>query len=64
MKKKIQRSMVLVLFVTLILFYGILAVILYDHNLSILKGRYGRRQNMSRAAINIQERIILNRWTM
>ena len=38
MKKKIQRSMVLVLFVTLILFYGILAVILYDHNLSILEG--------------------------
>lgn len=53
MKKKIQRSMVLVLFVTLILFYGILAVILYDHNLSILEGEVRQEAKYVQAAINI-----------
>ena len=37
MKSKIQRSLVLILFVTLFLFYAILAVILYNRIMSILE---------------------------
>ena len=37
MKSRIQRSMVLILSVTLIVFYAIFSVILYNRNLDILE---------------------------
>ena len=53
MKSKIQRSLVLILFVTLFLFYAILAVILYNRNMSILEAEVRQEAKYIQAAINI-----------
>lgn len=53
MKSKIQRSLVLILFVTLFLFYAILAVILYNRNMSILEDEVRQEAKYIQAAINI-----------
>ena len=37
MKAKIQRSMLLVLFVTILIFYGLLTLVMYQKNLTLLK---------------------------
>ncbi|MBM6854537.1 two-component sensor histidine kinase [Mediterraneibacter glycyrrhizinilyticus] len=53
MKSKIQRSLVLILFVILFLFYAILAVILYNRNMSILEDEVRQEAKYIQAAINI-----------
>ena len=53
MKSKIQRSLVLILFVILLLFYAILAVILYNRNMSILEDEVRQEAKYIQAAINI-----------
>lgn len=53
MRKKIQRSMVMVLAVTLLLSYIILTVITYNTNLSTLKSEVRQEAEYIRAAINI-----------
>ena len=39
MKAKIQRSMLLVLFVTILIFYGLLTLVMYQKNLTLTKRR-------------------------
>ena len=53
MKSKIQRILVLILFVTLLLFYAILAVILYNRNMSILEAEVRQEAKYIQTAINI-----------
>ena len=53
MKSKIQRILVLILFVTLLLFYVILAVILYNRNMSILEAEVRQEAKYIQTAINI-----------
>ncbi len=53
MRKKIQRSMVMVLAVTLLLSYIILTLLLYNQNLSILESEVRQEAKYIRAAINI-----------
>ena len=53
MRKKIQRSMVMVLAVTLLLSYIILTLLLYNQNLSILESEVRQEAEYIRAAINI-----------
>lgn len=53
MRKKIQRSMMLILSVTLILFYAILSFILYNRNLSLLESEVQQEARYIRTAINI-----------
>ena len=53
MKSKIQRILVLILVVTLLLFYAILAVILYNRNMSILEAEVRQEAKYIQTAINI-----------
>ena len=53
MKRKIQRSMVFVLTGTLILFYILLAVLLYNRNLQLLQSEVQQEARYIRTAINI-----------
>lgn len=53
MRKKIQRSMVMVLAVTLLLSYIILTLLLYNQNLSILESEVRQEAKYIQAAINI-----------
>lgn len=53
MRKKIQRSMVMVLAVTLLLSYIILTLITYNTNLTTLKSEVRQEAEYIRAAINI-----------
>lgn len=53
MRKKIQRSMVMVLAVTLLLSYIILTLLLYNQNLSILESEVRQEAKYIRAAVNI-----------
>ena len=52
MKKKIQRSMMIILLITFVLFYTILALILYDRNLNVLQGEVRQEARYIRAAVN------------
>lgn len=53
MKSRIQRSMVLVISVTLVIFYAILAVILYNRNLNILESEIRQEARYIQRAIDI-----------
>lgn len=53
MRKKIQRSMVMVLAVTLLLSYIILTLLLYNRNLSTLESEVRQEARYIQAAINI-----------
>lgn len=53
MKRKIQKSMVVILCVTLLLVFFILSVILYSRNLSLLQGELHQEAKYIRTAINI-----------
>lgn len=53
MRKKIQRSMVMVLFITLLLSYTILTVIMYNRNLFLLESEVQQEARYIRTAIEI-----------
>mgnify|MGYP002800778613 CR=1 FL=1 len=53
MEQKIQKSMMVILAVTLVLFYAILSVILYNENLSLLRSEVRQEARYIRIAINI-----------
>lgn len=53
MRKGILRSMVLVLTITLLLFYAILAVILYQRNLTLLEEEVRQEARYIQTAVNI-----------
>lgn len=53
MKSRIQRSMVLILSVTLIVFYAIFSVILYNRNLDILESEVQQEAKYIQSAIDI-----------
>ena len=53
MRKKIQRSMVMVLFITLLLSYAILTVIMYNRNLALLESEVRQVARYIRTAVNI-----------
>ena len=53
MKQKIQKSMMVILAVTLVLFYVILSVILYNQNMSILRAEVKQEAKYICTAVNI-----------
>ena len=53
MRKRIQRSMMLILAVTLVLFYAIISVILYNRNLELLKREVKQEAEYICTAVNI-----------
>lgn len=53
MRKRIQRSMMLILAVTLLLFYAIMSVILYSRNLNLLKSEVKQEAEYICTAVNI-----------
>ena len=53
MRKKIQKSMMLILGVTFILFYAIISIFLYRRNLSLLEAEVRQEAIYISAAINI-----------
>ncbi len=53
MMRKIQKSMMVILAVTFVLFYVILSVILYNHNLSLLQSELQQEAKYICAAINV-----------
>ncbi len=53
MRKRIQRSMMLILAVTLVLFYAIISVILYNRNLDLLKSEVKQETEYICTAVNI-----------
>ena len=53
MKAKIQKSMVFVLAGTLLLFYILLSMLLYNRNLSLLQEEVRQEARYIRTAINI-----------
>ena len=53
MEQKIQKSMMVILAVTLVLFYAILSVILYNENLSLLRSEVRQEARYIRIAINL-----------
>ncbi len=53
MRKKIQKSMVLILSVTFLLFYAIISLIIYNENLSLLQSEVKQEARYIRTAINI-----------
>lgn len=53
MKAKIQRSMLLVLFVTILIFYALLTVVMYRQNMSLLKAEVDQEAHYIRTAIEI-----------
>ena len=53
MKKKIQRSMMIILLITFVLFYTILALILYDRNLNVLQGEVRQEARYIQTAVNM-----------
>ena len=53
MRKRIQRSMMLILAVTLLLFYAIMSVILYNRNLDLLKSEVKQEAEYICTAVNI-----------
>lgn len=53
MRMKIQKSMMVILAVTLVLFYVILSMILYNQNLSVLQAEVRKEARYICAAVNI-----------
>jgi len=53
MKAKIQRSMLLVLFVTILIFYGLLTLVMYQKNLMLLKEEVNQEARYIRTAVDI-----------
>ena len=53
MKKKIQRSMMIILLITFVLFYAILALILYNRNLNVLQGEVRQEARYIQTAVNM-----------
>ena len=53
MKKKIQRSMMVILLITFVLFYVILALILYNRNLNVLQAEVRQEARYIQTAVNI-----------
>ena len=53
MKAKIQRSMLLVLFVTILIFYGLLTLVMYQKNLTLLKEEVNQEARYIRTAVDI-----------
>ena len=53
MRKRIQKSMMLILAVTLVLFYAIMSVILYNRNLDLLKSEVRQEAEYIRTAVNV-----------
>ena len=53
MRNKIHKSMMLILAVTLLLFYALLAMILYNRNISILESEVKQEAHYIQAAVNI-----------
>ena len=53
MRKRIQRSMMLILAVTLVLFYAIISVILYNRNLDLLKSEVKQEAEYICTEVNI-----------
>lgn len=53
MKVKIQRSMLLVLFATLLIFYALLVLVMYQKNLTLLKQEVNQEARYIRTAIDI-----------
>ena len=58
MKAKIQRSMLLVLFVTILIFYALLTVVMYRQNMSLLKSEVAQEAHYIRTAIEISGPLI------
>lgn len=52
-KAKIQRSMLLVLFVTILIFYGLLTLVMYQKNLTLLKEEVNQEARYIRTAVDI-----------
>lgn len=63
MRKRIQRSMMLILAVTLVLFYAIMSVILYNRNLNLLKSEVKQEAEYIRTAVNISGPSYLDRMS-
>ena len=63
MRKRIQRSMMLILAVTLVLFYAIMSVILYNRNLNLLKSEVKQEAEYIRTAVNISGLSYLDRMS-
>ena len=57
MKAKIQRSMLLVLFVTILIFYGLLTLVMYQKNLMLLKEEVNQEARYIRTAVDISGQI-------
>lgn len=53
MRKKIQRSMVLVIFITLLISYGLLTLVVYHQTMTILKQEVNQEAAYIRKAINL-----------
>lgn len=53
MRAKIQRSMLLVLFVTILIFYALLVLVMYQKNLMLLKQEVNQEARYIRTAIDI-----------
>ena len=53
MKAKIQRSMLLILFVTILIFYGLLTLVMYQKNLMLLKEEVNQEARYIRTAVDI-----------
>ena len=53
MRSRIQRSMVLILSITLIVFYAIFSIILYNRNLEILESEVKQEAKYIQRAIDI-----------
>lgn len=53
MKAKIQRSMLLVLFATILIFYTLLVLVMYQKNLTLLKQEVNQEARYIRTAIDI-----------
>lgn len=53
MRKKIQRSMVLVIFTTLLISYGLLTIVVYHQTMTILKQEVNQEAAYIRKAINL-----------
>ena len=58
MKAKIQRSMLLVLFVTILIFYGLLTLVMYQKNLMLLKEEVNQEARYIRTAVDIRDQRI------
>lgn len=59
MKAKIQRSMLLVLFVTILIFYGLLTLVMYQKNLTLLKEEVNQEARYIRTAVDISATFVV-----